>query len=129
MLLYSADIVSWLYDYSTVREVSELWTNQRTITMEAFVSTVEEFRHIQRLQSRASEIGRKIESLHALGIHSCSWPLWKHPDTELGDSAYVDKMEKLITKEGIPDEHLEHKSQIKNGDKKSALKRNTMSKG
>ncbi|KAK1562112.1 hypothetical protein Q3G72_006435 [Acer saccharum] len=43
------------------------------------------------------------------------------PDTELGDSVNVDKMEKLITKEGILDEHLEHKSQIENGDKKKCL--------
>ncbi|KAI9154108.1 hypothetical protein LWI28_020976 [Acer negundo] len=43
------------------------------------------------------------------------------PDTELGDSVNVDKMEKLITKVGILDEHLEHKSQIENGDKKKCL--------
>ncbi|KAK3227796.1 hypothetical protein Dsin_007658 [Dipteronia sinensis] len=42
-------------------------------------------------------------------------------NTELGDSVNVDKMEKLKTKEGIHDEHLEHKSQIENGDKKKSL--------
>ncbi|KAK3227826.1 hypothetical protein Dsin_007688 [Dipteronia sinensis] len=42
------------------------------------------------------------------------------PDTELGD--YVDEMTKLITKEGMLDEHLEHESQIENGDKKKCLK-------
>ncbi|KAK3227537.1 hypothetical protein Dsin_007399 [Dipteronia sinensis] len=41
------------------------------------------------------------------------------PDTELGD--YVDEMTKLITKEGMLDEHLEHESQIENGDKKKCL--------
>ncbi|KAK4833838.1 hypothetical protein QYF36_012131 [Acer negundo] len=38
------------------------------------------------------------------------------PDTELGDSVNVDEMTKLITKE-----HLEHESQIENGDKKKCL--------